>query len=473
MVKFNKSNHKENFNTMDSNLTNNLNNNNNILSLINYFFQTFEIKTTFLKKFNFYKQTGIPVVRIFRTIFMLIFTNKNWWRTCRDAGNNDIKKDTVYRFLNNSHYKWEDFLLQFAVKIIIKFKQLTDENRVSALIFDDTFFDRTRSKSVELLSKIFDHVDMRYKKGFCNLTCGWTDGYSFVPIMFQLVCSVKSIFNKTKKSLKVECANIRRENAKKKKTDLLIKMTKNIINNDIPFSYVLFDSWFAFPSIFIQLYSIKAKSISMLKNHPKIYYNYLGSIYTLSTLYSKIKSKLKKDRDRISIISQISALGITIDVKIVFIRDKRSKKNWVALLSTDTEVDEKEIIRIYGMRWNIEVFFKMCKSYLKFAKEFQGQSYDMMVAHTTIVYLRYIMFSFIGREQNDGRTFGDLFYNCIDEIKSITFWEAFCKILALLKQFLKEKLTIDEKIIEDILNEFIENLPSPFSCFFGLKKCES
>lgn len=473
MVKFNKSNHKENYNTMDSNLTNNLNNDNNFLSFINYFFQTFEVKTIFLKKFNFYKQTGIPVMQVFKTIFMLIFTNKNWWRTCRDTANNDIKKDTVYRFLNNNHFKWEEFLFQFAMKVIIKFKQLTNENRVSVLIFDDTFFDRMRSKSVELLSKIFDHVDMRHKKGFCNLTCGWTDGYSFVPIMFQLVCSVKSILNKMKKSLKAECANIRRENAIKKKTDLLIEMTQNAINNYIPFSYVLFDSWFAFPSIFIRLYSIKAKAISMLKNHPKIYYNYLGSIYTLSALYSKIKNKLKKDRDRISIIAKISALGITIDVKIVFIRDKRSKKNWVALLSTDTEVDENEIIRIYGMRWDIEVFFKMCKSYLKFAKEFQGRSFDMLVAHTTIVYLRYIMFSFIARETNDGRTFGDLFYHCLDEVKSITFWEAFRKIIELLKQFLKDKLVIDEHIIEELLNEFIDSLPSTFFQFFGLKKCES
>jgi len=33
----------------------------------------------------------------------------------------------------------------------------------------------------------------------------------------------------------------------------------------------------------------------------------------------------------------------------------------------------------------------MIKSYLKLAKEFQGRSFDMLVAHTTIVFLRYIM----------------------------------------------------------------------------------
>jgi len=54
------------------------------------------------------------------------------------------------------------------------------------------------------------------------------------------------------------------------------------------------------------------------------------------------------------------------------------------LLSTDISLDDQEIIRIYGKRWDIEVFFKMNKFYLKLAKEFQGRSYDMMFVHITI-----------------------------------------------------------------------------------------
>jgi hypothetical protein len=457
---------------MLSTLANQEINDNNFSSLINYFFDSFDIKAATLKKLNFYKQTGIPVLHVLKTIFTLIFTSKNWWRTCKDS-NNDIKKDVVYRFLNNSTFEWEAFLLELSIKIISVFKKLTSEKRVSALIFDDTFFDRMRSKSVELLSKIFDHVDMRYKKGFCNLTCGWTDGYSFVPVMFQMVCSVKSIINKMNKTIKSKCAINRRENAQKKKTDLLIEMVDRAINKCIPFSYVLFDSWFAFPSMFVQLFSKNVRSISMLKNHPKIFYQYNDAVFTLSNLYAKIKHKLKKDRDKTSSIVKISSSGLKIDVKIVFIRDKRSKKNWVALLSTDTSIDENEVIRIYGMRWEIEVFFKMCKSYLKFAKEFQGRSYDMLTAHTTIVYLRYMMFSVLARESNDQKTFGDLFYACVDEIKTITFWQAFKIIIELLKQFLKDKMIMDDQVIEDLLNEFIDSLPVFFALDFRSRKCES
>ena len=41
---------------------------------------------------------------------------------------------------------------------------------------------------------------------------------------------------------------------------------------------------------------------------------------------------------------------------------------------------EEEIIRIYGKRWDIEVFFKACKSYLNLVKEYRGISYDAMTA---------------------------------------------------------------------------------------------
>ncbi|MFK5610480.1 hypothetical protein [Lactobacillus delbrueckii] len=41
-------------------------------------------------------------------------------------------------------------------------------------------------------------------------------------------------------------------------------------------------------------------------------------------------------------------------------------------------IDENEIIRIYGKRWDIEVFFKTCKSFLKLGTEYHGLSYDAL-----------------------------------------------------------------------------------------------
>ena len=156
----------------------------------------------------------------------------------------------------------------------------------------------------------------------------------------------------------------------------------------------------------------------------------------------------------------------------MFIKN-RNKKSWVALATTDLMLPADEIIRVYGMRWNIEIFFKMCKSFLKLAKEFQGRSYDMLVAHTTIVYLRYIMLTVAARKNTDNKTFGDLFFLYCDEIKDITFLEALHLIFSLLKEFIKEKFSLAETEIQDLLNSFIDSLPPFLGTFFLPKGCES
>ena len=458
-----------------SSLQENLIDDNQIKGFLNGFFQNIGL-SGILRSLGFYKQTGVPVLRVFQLIFALIFSHKNWWRTCKDSDNpEDIGKDVVYRFLNHEYYNWENLLLRVSVKIIFYFKKLTSAKRKCALVFDDTFFDRMRSKSVELLSWLFDHVDMKNKKGFMNLTGGWTDGFSFIPFIFQLVCSSKekNILKQAQPVRKESVADIRRKNAKRKKTELMIEMVEKAISHKIPFSFVLFDSWFAFPSIFIQLNQLQTNAIAMLKDHPKIFYYYRGRSFRLGTLYSQVKKRLKKDRDCVSVKVKISSQGKTINAKILFIRDKRAKRNWLALLSTNTDLSDDEIIQLYGMRWNIEVFFKMCKSYLKFAKEFQGRSYDMLVAHTVIVYLRYIMFSLSSRLATDEKSFGDCFYECCDEVKTITFWESFNLILKLLKEFLQEKFLLAEEEVATLLNEFIASLPTHLINNLLIKKCES
>ncbi|WP_414626401.1 hypothetical protein [Lactobacillus delbrueckii] len=50
-------------------------------------------------------------------------------------------------------------------------------------------------------------------------------------------------------------------------------------------------------------------------------------------------------------------------------------------------IDENEIIRIYGKRWDIGVFFTTCKSFLKLGTEYHGLSYDALTAHTALRYM--------------------------------------------------------------------------------------
>ena len=71
-----------------------------------------------------------------------------------------------------------------------------------------------------------------------------------------------------------------------------------------------------------------------------------------------------------------------IPVKIVFVRNRNKKSECLYLLSTDTSLNNAEIVRIYGNRWSIECFFKASKSFLKLGSEFQSRT--LLLGYKTV-----------------------------------------------------------------------------------------
>jgi hypothetical protein len=126
-------------------------------------------------------------------------------------------------------------------------------------------------------------------------------------------------------------------------------------------------------------------------------------------------------------------------------------------MSTDIDLANEEIIRIYGKRWDIEVFFKMAKQHLKLAKEIQCRDFDALIAHTSIVFMRYMFLAYQCRMETDHRTFGDLFYACCDEMADISFIEALYRILTLAGERLREIGSYCEKTASVIFDAIIEN----------------
>ncbi|HZK70531.1 MAG TPA: transposase [Clostridia bacterium] len=448
-------------------------------STINLFFKKNKINIL-LKQSNFSKEKGFSCGAIFKFIFLLVFTGKNLFRTL-DSKNieTSFAKDTVYRFLNSTHFNWRKFLLLLSSSIIKnELDPLTSTDRVNVLIIDDSFYSRTRSKSVELLSRVFDHVDHRYKKGFRMLTLGWSDGNTFLPLAFTLlssaketnrICPINPNTDKRSNGYKIKAEAI------KKSPDAMIDLLTQASAYAIPGTYVLFDSWFTYPKTLIKILKLKLHTIAMVKAMPKVFYVYEGKKLNLKSLYSTLKKRRGKAKIKASVIVEIGedSQATPIKSKIVFVKDRNKAKNWLALISTDITLSDEEIIRIYGKRWDIEVFFKMNKSFLNLAKEFQGRSYDSMVAHTTIVFTRYIMLSTQSRNNEDLRTIGGLFFNCCDELQDIKFIEAIQVILGLLKNALQEKLSLTKEQINSFLDYFISTLPAFLKERLVFLPCES
>jgi hypothetical protein len=153
--------------------------------------------------------------------------------------------------------------------------------------------------------------------------------------------------------------------------------------------------------------------------------------------------------------------GIPVPAKVVFVRD-RSSKNWLALLSTDTTLANEEIIQLYKRRWDIEVFFKMAKSFLQLAKECQSRSYDAMVAHATLVCCRYLILEIGKRTTSDPRTLGTLFHATCDEIRQTSFAEALVLLLKLLEKTLQAIVGFSKEQVDHVVQQFVEQLQPVF-----------
>jgi coproporphyrinogen III oxidase len=143
------------------------------------------------------------------------------------------------------------------------------------------------------------------------------------------------------------------------------------------------------------------------------------------------------------------------------------------LITTDTALSEDEIVRLYGKRWDIEVFFKVIKSYLKLAKEWQSRSYDAMVAHTTIVFSRYIMLAVEQRRGADSRSAGGIFYDCCEELVGLQFSQALALVMNCLRQVLQTFSFMTEADFSVLWQRFIESLPSILKERLAFSRCET
>lgn len=432
-----------------------------IQSRIMAFTQRFNLVNA-LKLSDFTKEKGVKLLELLVFVITLIFTQKNLYEYLRCAGDDaPFKGDTVYRLLNNPNHNWRLLVLKLGATIIGFLKHLTSEKRVCALIVDDSAFYRNRSKKVELLANVKDHTTNRYFKGFRKLTFGWTDGATFIPLLFSLLSSPQAKNRYYEQGPVVPAGSpghLRRQEAILKATDVLLLSLGEILTYVKDFQYVLFDSWFSWPKIINGVKAYQRDVICMLKDIPTLFYTYQGKNYTLSNLYAQLNNKCL---DKYTYIASVVVNYYGSPARVIFVRNRnsKSKREWLALLSTDITISEEEIIRIYGLRWDIEVYFKVCKSFLGLAKEFQGRSYDLMVAHTSIVTIRYMLLSVETRENQDSKAHGGMFYEFCDEIKSIEYRESFLLIVNLFVSAIRENLFLSKKMLDQILTDFMNKLP--------------
>lgn len=431
-----------------------------LFNAISTFFSTFRIGNL-LHKCNAQKEKGVPVIDIFKYKLCNVFADRSMYMQQKTGSfKESFSKNTFYRFLNSPKTNWLRFTTLLSKKVADAVEPLTSEDRVNAFVVDDSLFERTSCKQTELGSRVFDHTSMKYCKGFRLMTLGWTDGNTFLPVNSCLLASSKekNLIGPVDQCDGRSLAAKRRKLAQTKGTEVMIELLKTAQNAGHHADYVLFDTWFSSPAQLIAVKKLGLDSIAMLKKSSRIYYEYEGKQLSIKKIFGICKKRRGRSKYLLSVNVMVGK-DEKIPAKIVCVRNKKNKKDWIAFICTNPELSEEEIIRIYGKRWQIEVFFKTCKSYLQLISECHSLSYDALTAHVAIVFTRYLMISMEQRRSKDDRTLGEIFYFFTDELADITFGESFQIIITAMIESISAIFQPTEEQLAMLIEMFVGQLP--------------
>ena len=420
-------------------------------------------------RFSWCKKDGFSFESLISTLLILPITGMksiHEFTTNKDNELEQCGKDSYYRILANQKINWRSFLAQFIKQYLVKDQNFTPSlDTTKCLIFDDTDLPKT-GKTMEGVSKIYNHVSKTFYLGFKLLVAGYWNGSVFIPIDFSLHRESKTSklkYGLTAKQRKAQkntprCSTTvaakRYKELNKKKTDLVVQMFSRGVKRKIPVDYILMDNWFTSIGLLKKL-----RNISELTHIIGMYkYNSKMEVDLKITSTSKLKKQKKKPKRCRKLgyyyhhyITEIDGLKVA-----VFLVKRGQNGKWQTLITTDTALKFVKAIEVYSIRWSIEVFFKEAKQLFGLGK-CQSTNFDVQIAQITITMTQYLLTSIRYRMEayeTIGGLFKDLKQDYIENKLNI-------RILAVVNQIitLLEKL-VDSIDIEIITSKIIENIES-------------
>jgi len=353
-----------------------------------------------------------------------------------------MKKDTIYRFKNNEKAPWRSLLMNIAKA----FRQKTSDKNlasgikvVTAFIIDDTILKHAGWK-IENITHVFDHCQNKTFYGFKQLVLGYFDGISIIPVDFSMHSEKALKPAKRKKQYKKDiptrsAGGKRRKELKRNKIHQAVAMVKRAVKHGFTAQYVLCDSWFTSHDFIKDIRAIKNGTMHIIAGirADKRKYNHDGEMFSAKDLIKKCKANGKEKRCR-SMKSRYFELVVDYgdigSVKLLISRYP-GQKDWRVFICTDTTLPFIEIMRIYGIRWRIEVMFEEQKQFLNLGK-CQSNDFDAQIADATISAILYILLVYV-KNTESYVSIGEL-YHCLcndinKKIQAEQLWGLFENVL--------------------------------------------
>jgi len=259
-----------------------------------------------------------------------------------------ISHDKFTRMLRESAF--DSKYLQKLVKKVVR--QIESED--GCLIVDDTIVEKKWTDENEIVCWHYDHTQGRSVKGFNLLNMIYHSHDVSIPVEFKVV--KKPILfqdedGKTKRKAKVM------------KNELLREMLKSALSNQIPFRFVLMDSWFAAKENFEFIRQRGKHFIAAIKSNrlfaKSLEDKHSGRFVQVGALELQDKACMRGYLK--------GYYGEVLIVRQVF-TNKDGNTATLDLVCSDTSLSSDHIATIYQKRWKVEEYHKSLKSNAALAK---------------------------------------------------------------------------------------------------------
>jgi len=348
--------------------------------------------------------------------------------------------NVIYDFLKREDINWRSVSASVSKEVYINHNLGMEKE--SAFNIDDSIKHR-RGKKVEGVSSHFDHTETRYVMGQQVLQLGLATPKGFLPLDQQIYIGSKKV-----QGLQAPFQDQRHAVAKDyqcaledDKNKMFQAMLKRALKNGFKSPHVNGDSWFGTKGNIATAIELLLIGLFMMKRG-NLSYRFQGRNYTAKMLYELIKRKMTaKKGQRFLTYSLIVELNLTekksdppqwVKVKLVFSKPRQCHKDtWVVLLCTNPDYTIEKILRIYALRWSIEVYFKEVKQNMGFLKEQTG-NYVVHYASIHLASIRYNLFFNLMLE-NGSLSFGEIRSKITGQLEKLSFatvlWELFKSLI--------------------------------------------
>ncbi len=447
---------------LESVLCNNEKTNEGIL----HFFSVFKIGRL-LGSFGSFKSKGIDVTVLLLSLLVFRLRGESICRMQTRSKNflEKIDDNTFYRLMNNPWMNWRKLLIAFAKQFVAQAKARGDNTAgVTCFVLDDTDIEKT-GKTMEFISRIFNHVTKLYPLGYKLLLLAFWDGKSLIATDCSLhrEKGKKGTYGLSKKELKSQFSKKRDskspgqkrvEELDIKKGEVAVSMLKRAVKNGLVASFVLMDSWFVNDYMIKSVRAIKKGAMHLLGMCKLDKRQYMVDKKLLNA--HQLITKNERKNSKYSRKYKSTYISLVVDykgekVRLFFIRYNNGK-NWTILLTTDLTLSFVGAIELYQIRWTIEVLFKECKQYLRLGGS-QNTDFDGQVADITITLATHTILS-LQKRFSSYETMGELFRETQQHLLELTLWERLVKVFLKMVTQLATILNID---MEEMTEKLMKN----------------